>query len=54
VFTLFDKRPAGELSSYPIPGYQRHGPALFGAARQVPVAQADSIRAARRGPRDEQ
>ncbi len=43
VFALFEKRPPRVLSVYPEPKYQRGGPALFGAARQVPAAQVDSL-----------
>jgi PQQ-dependent dehydrogenase (methanol/ethanol family) len=50
VFALFEKRPPRVLSAYPEPRYQRHGPALIGAARQVPAAQVDSIRAAQVPP----
>lgn len=38
-FTLHEKRPARVLARYPEPRYTRYGPALFGAARQVPAAE---------------
>jgi PQQ-dependent dehydrogenase (methanol/ethanol family) len=42
VFTLFEKRPRLPLSGYPEPKYQRGGPAIYGAARQVPAAKVDA------------
>lgn len=45
VFTLYENRPRPALPSYPVPNYPRGGPALYGAARQVPAAQVDSLQA---------
>lgn len=40
-FTLHGKRPARPLATYKEPRYQRSGPAVYGAARQVPAAQVE-------------
>jgi PQQ-dependent dehydrogenase (methanol/ethanol family) len=44
VFTLFENRPARPLATYPVPNYPRGGPAVYGAARQVPAAQLGAAR----------
>lgn len=49
VFTLFENRPQRALSNYPVPSYPRGGPAVYGAARQVPAAQVGSGQAGNGG-----
>lgn len=43
-FTLNERRPKPALATYGEPRYPRRGPAIFGAARQVPAAQVQDPR----------
>lgn len=52
-FTLNDRRPRLPLASYTEPRYQRTGPAVFGAARQVPAAQVQNPGEAAGGARED-